>query len=62
MPNEKFRFVAIKDRLESSHGGVAIFAKPDVDASELPQRLLPCNYQLNKSKVHEIKFGDIAVI
>ena len=24
--------------------------------------LLPCNYQLSKSIVHEIKFGDIAVI
>ena len=34
MPNEKYRFVAIRDRLGSSHGGFAIFAKPGVDASE----------------------------
>ena len=26
------------------------------------RELLPCNYQLSKSIVHEIKFGDIAVM
>ena len=26
------------------------------------EQVLPCNYQLSKSIVHEIKFGDIAVM
>ena len=42
--------------------GLQCLIKKSFQQTTKVNELLPCNYQLSKRIVHEIKFGDIAVM